>query len=72
MYGNDLVPKKATTGKSERRKLNKLLRELSDEESAGECSNSAPGSDPSKPWLQDFNSYLNSQDHLGDKPTVTW
>lgn len=33
---------------------------------------SSPTYDPAKPWLQDFNAYLNLKDHLGGQTIVQW
>jgi len=50
-----------------------LLRELdsSDEYSAGDdAGSSAAPTDPTKPWLKDFDHYLNTVDELSEGQTI--
>ena len=53
-----------------------LLRELEssdDDDSSDEGGPSAAQADPTKPWLREFNQYLNTIDELSDGQTlVQW
>jgi hypothetical protein len=46
--------------------------ELPDNEDDDNASTLIYGMSPDLPWLQGYNSYLNSQDFLGDKTIVEW
>lgn len=50
-----------------------LLRELSDDEDEHVDTASSEPDDPSRPWLRDFRSYLDTQEHIQDGwTTVMW
>jgi hypothetical protein len=56
-------------------KITRLLRELSDDETEEEDNVPTPSAavapiDPRKPWLKDFNYYLNTFDHLAENQTI--
>lgn len=83
LYGNSAPPRHSTAkGKmpymAGSKKLNKLLRELSSDDdgdadgspSNASASTSASNLIPAKPWLDDFNAYLNSRDYLTAHQTV--
>ncbi|KAG1731358.1 uncharacterized protein EDB91DRAFT_1085113 [Suillus paluster] len=76
MYGNG-VPKPAAVNNIVRgsHKLMNLMWELSDNDDDMMTSTPTASSstyDPAKPWLQDFNAYLNLKDHLGGQFIVQW
>lgn len=50
------------------------MHELSDDEddTTTPTPTLSSSTDPTKPWLQDFNAYLNSKDHLGGQSIVRW
>jgi hypothetical protein len=80
LYGNSAPPRRSTAkGKKPymagSQKLNKLLRELSsDDDSEADRSPATTSASnlvlPAKPWLDDFNAYLNSRDYLTMHQTV--
>jgi len=58
-------------------KVTRLLRELSDDDMDNDNSDSTPAPsasvaslDPRKPWLQDFNYYVNTFDQLAENQTI--
>lgn len=58
-------------------KVTRLLRELSDDDIDHDNSDSTPAPsasvasvDPRKPWLQDFNYYVNTFDQLTENQTI--
>lgn len=74
MYGNNLAqPQLRRTGKSARRKVGILIRELSDDDDdSNDDGNTSSVPDDSAPWRKDFNGYLYSKDQLGDMSIVEW
>ena len=77
MHGNGQPkPAEAKTIVGGSHKLMNLMRELSDDDDNDDSTTSTPSSspiyDPAKPWLQDFNAYLSSKDHLGGQTIVQW
>jgi hypothetical protein len=59
------------TGKSAIRKVNVLIRELSDDDDDDENMESNPVPSTT-PWRKEFNGYLYSKDQLGDMSIVEW
>ena len=72
IYGNTLAPHPAKSGGPSRVKTKALLRELSDDEDDRDnlsiMSSTPPN--PEKPWLKEFNDYLNTKDSLLDGQTI--
>lgn len=74
IYGNsDQVPP-TKKGRGSGIKVTRLLRELSDDETEGNGiqipSPAAGPIDPRKPWLQEFNYYLNTFDQLAENQKI--
>ncbi|KIL54468.1 hypothetical protein M378DRAFT_92486, partial [Amanita muscaria Koide BX008] len=62
--------KTRTNQTTQRQRLNRLMRELSDDEDSD-----IPTPvlfDPARPWLQEYHGYLDSKDHLGGLSIVKW
>ena len=78
MYGDDPAqPQLRRTGKSARRKVGILIRELSDDDDdSNDDDNIMSGTssvpDDSAPWRKDFNGYLYSKDQLGEMTITEW
>lgn len=72
MYGDGSASEIPREHKSARSKVNKLLRELSDDEDLTDAALTSSSTHPGKPWLRDFNGYLNSTDILGEMTIVKW
>ena len=52
-------------------KITTLLRELSDDESSGDESHpAAAASDPKKPWLKEYNQYIDGWDELAKGQSI--
>jgi hypothetical protein len=69
MYGNGDPPPELK--KKSDPKISILLRELSDDEDDGPMASTAP-TDPQRPWIADFELYLDIQDHLNGMSIVQW
>lgn len=55
------------------KKVNALLRELSDDEDEAIDMGLDISNDPQRPWLQDFRAYINAVEQVPDGWTaVTW
>ena len=65
---NLAVPVKAKKGWRSASNMTKLLRELESSDSDESSDDSGPSThvDPTKPWIKEFNQYLNATDELLD------
>lgn len=65
MFGQSEGPSRIKKGCSAADKTKTLLRELSSDDEDDALADSTP-SNPSKPWLKEFELYLNAVDELPD------
>jgi len=77
LNNDTITPARAKKGRPATSNMNKLLRELDssgdDSSSDDDAGPSATPADPAKPWLKEFNQYLNMIDELADGQTlVQW
>ena len=73
LYSDSEIPARAKKNRPTASNVKKLLRELdsSDEDNASDdLGPSAAPTDPTKPWLKEFNHYLNTIDELSDRLTI--
>jgi hypothetical protein len=63
---------KPKTTNEKKRKINNLLRELSDAEDDDSIDPAAP-IDPQRPWRTEFNAYIQTREQLLEKmTTISW
>jgi hypothetical protein len=77
LNSDSITPARAKKGRPAASNMNKLLHELDssgdDSSSDDDAELSATPADPAKPWLKEFNQYLNTIDELSDRQTlVQW
>ncbi|KAF5365840.1 hypothetical protein D9757_012805 [Collybiopsis confluens] len=73
MYGSDSEGNYAVPRQTSKRKRDMLLRQLSEDEDDEDSGSSQPQSDPSKPWMNEFNKYLNEVEVILDNMSlVSW
>ena len=63
--------KTRTNQNTQHQQLNRLMRELSDDEDS-DIPTPVSSTDPAQPWLQEYHGYLNAKDHLGGLSIVQW
>jgi hypothetical protein len=70
---DSVIPVHAKKNRRAASNVTTLLRELDssdDDNTSDESGPSAVPSDPAKPWLKEFNHYLNTVDELSDSQTI--